>query len=234
MSERLLVVNADDFGLSPGVNAGILRAHAEGIVTSTSLMIDRPAAADAVEAARAHPGMSIGLHVDLGEWVFRDGRWEVGYEVADLTDPGAVEEAVHGQLERFRALAGRDPSHLDSHQHVHREQPAAGVVLALAQRLSVPLRDTAQGIPYRGEFYGQTGKGEPYPEGISVEALVAAIERVPAGAHELGCHPGERDDSGSVYAAERTRELESLCAPEARAAIDRAGIRLVSFAELPR
>jgi chitin disaccharide deacetylase len=232
VSERLLVVNADDFGLSPGVNAGILRGHAEGIVTSTSLMVERAAAAEAVEAARAHPRLSVGLHVDLGEWVFRGGRWEAGHEVADLTDPAAVEAAIHGQLERFRTIAGRDPSHLDSHQHVHREQPVAGVLLRIAEQLAIPLRDTAGGIPYRGEFYGQTGKGEPYPEGITAEALVAAIERLPDGVHELGCHPAETDDSGSTYGAERTRELEALCSPRARAALDRCRIHLISFAEL--
>jgi predicted glycoside hydrolase/deacetylase ChbG (UPF0249 family) len=232
LSERVLVVNADDFGISPGVNAGILHAHAEGIVTSTSLMVMRGAAAAAVDAARDHPGLAIGLHLDLGEWTFRDGRWQTNYEVADLRDPAAVEDAIREQLDHFRALTGRDPSHLDSHQHVHRDEPVASVARTLARRLAVPLRGTDLGIPYRGEFYGQTGKGEPLPDGISVQALVAAIEQLPEGAHELGCHPGEGDEGGSPYGPERARELAALCSPEARAAIALAGVRLVSFSEL--
>ena len=55
--ERRLVVNADDFGLSPGVNEGILEAHANGIVTSTSLMVLERASDDAVRAADGHEAL---------------------------------------------------------------------------------------------------------------------------------------------------------------------------------
>src|SRR3954469_3096539 len=116
-SAKLLIVNADDFGYSPGVNAGILRAHAEGIVTSTSLMVRRPAAADAVAAARDYPELSLGLHVDLGEWAYRDGEWTPLYTVLSATDaasPAPVAAEVARQLEAFRRLVGREPSHLDS------------------------------------------------------------------------------------------------------------------------
>jgi predicted glycoside hydrolase/deacetylase ChbG (UPF0249 family) len=67
MDERTLIVNADDFGLTSGVNAGIARAHEEGILTSASLMVRWPAAAEAAAYAARTPGLSVGLHVDLGE-----------------------------------------------------------------------------------------------------------------------------------------------------------------------
>lgn len=232
MSGPTVVVNADDFGLSPGVNEGILHAHEHGLVTSTSLMVRRPAAAAATSAARSRPLLSIGLHLDLGEWVYRNGRWSVAYEVADLQDAAAVERAVDEQLERFRSLVGRNPTHLDSHQHVHREEPVASVMRALALELGVPLRSTELGPAYIGEFYGQSGKGEPYPEGISAAALVAIIERLPDGAYELGCHPGRGNDSGSSYGEERERELAALCSAEAAEAVARRGVRLASFAEV--
>ena len=73
MTERTLIVNADDFGLSPGVNAGVARTHEEGIVTSASLMVRQPAAEEAAAYARATPALGVGLHVDLGEWVWQDG-----------------------------------------------------------------------------------------------------------------------------------------------------------------
>src|SRR5512135_2580948 len=92
--ERLLIVNADDFGLSPGVNRGILEAHRHGIVTSASLMVRWPAARAAVDAARAHPALGIGLHVDLGEWIYRDGQWVEAYRVVDSSDPAAVESEI--------------------------------------------------------------------------------------------------------------------------------------------
>ena len=66
MADRWLIVNADDLGLSSGVNQGILQAHEQGIVTSASLMVRHQAAPEAVAAAREHPRLGLGLHVDLG------------------------------------------------------------------------------------------------------------------------------------------------------------------------
>ena len=65
---RYLIVNADDFGYTEGVNRGILDAHDEGIVTSASLMVERPAAAEAAAHARERPGFGVGLHVELRSW----------------------------------------------------------------------------------------------------------------------------------------------------------------------
>src|SRR6185503_13954375 len=81
MQERSLIVNADDFGLSPGVNAGVARTHEQGILTSASLMVRRPAAAAAAEYAQGTPALGVGLHVDLGEWARIDGEWKAVYEV---------------------------------------------------------------------------------------------------------------------------------------------------------
>src|SRR5438067_10426812 len=60
-----LVINADDFGLSAGVNRGILEAHAAGTVSSTSLLVNAPGFADAVRGARSAPGLGVGLHLNL-------------------------------------------------------------------------------------------------------------------------------------------------------------------------
>ena len=65
MSGRLLIVNADDFGLSPAVNAAIIRAHREGVLTTASLMVNEPGFADAVQLARANPRLGVGLHLTL-------------------------------------------------------------------------------------------------------------------------------------------------------------------------
>ena len=70
VSTRYLIVNADDFGQSHGVNRGIMQAHRRGIVTSASLMVRWLAASEAAAYAREHPSLSLGLHVDLGEKIF--------------------------------------------------------------------------------------------------------------------------------------------------------------------
>jgi predicted glycoside hydrolase/deacetylase ChbG (UPF0249 family) len=231
---RWLIVNADDFGLSAGINQGIRRAHEKGIVTSASLMVRGPAAIEAAQYARAHGELSVGLHVDLGEWSCFTGEWRQVYEVVPVTDADAVAEEVERQLRVFRELMGRDPTHLDSHQHVHRDEPVRSIVLREASRLGAPLRSFDNQIRYRGNFYGQGNKGYPSPDGITVESLVRLIADLPPGITELGCHPGYPDGLVSMYKEERLVECQSLCDPRVRAAIETGQIGLCSFSKRPQ
>src|SRR6266853_1306111 len=98
---RRLIVNADDFGQSPGVNRGIIACHEHGIVTSASLMVRWLAAAEAAACARNHPTLGGGLHLGLGEWAYRDGRWVCVYPVVPLDDIVAVRVEIARQLESF-------------------------------------------------------------------------------------------------------------------------------------
>ncbi len=227
---RSLIVNADDFGLAEGVNQGVLRAHVHGIVTSTSLMVWQPAAASAVAAARLHPRLSLGLHVDLAEWELSDGQWHLRYDRVDTDDGAAVAAEVDRQLDRFRRLTGQTPGHLDSHQHLHRSQPLAGILHARAERLGVPLRGSGT-ARYCGSFWGQTRDGEATPPRRSMpSALAALIHQLPDGTTELCCHPAAAAEPGWSYGAERVTELASLCSPLVREAVRAADVRLVSFA----
>lgn len=226
---RFLIVNADDFGRSPGINRGIVRAHREGIVTSASLMVRWPAATAAAALADENPALSVGLHLDLCEWVCRDGAWTALYEVVSTDDERAVRDEVARQLDGFRRLLGRDPTHLDSHQHVHRREPVAAVLASAARELGVPLRHFDPGIRYCGDFFGQTRDGLPLPEYIGAEHLVRLLRALPEGVTELACHPAEGDDCRSSYGPERALELEALRDPRVAEAVVEAGIRLRSF-----
>jgi predicted glycoside hydrolase/deacetylase ChbG (UPF0249 family) len=232
MAERRLVVNADDFGQSPGINRGIVEAHERGIVTSASLMVRWPAAVEAAAYARGRPDLSVGLHVDLGEWAWRKGAWRPLYSVAPLDDAAAVMDEIARQILRFHELMGRDPTHLDSHQHVHRREPAQSALATLASDLGVPLRASDERIRYSGAFYGQTAEGEPWPDAITVAALIQTLEALPAGLTELGCHPGYADDLDTMYRQERAREVAALCAPRVREALARQQIQLASFTNI--
>jgi predicted glycoside hydrolase/deacetylase ChbG (UPF0249 family) len=231
VSERVLVVNADDFGRSPGVNGGVIRAHEEGIVTSATMLVRWPAAEAAATYSR-RSSLSVGLHVDLGEWEHRDGEWHALYELPAEQTPDGIAAEVRRQAERFERLTGRSPTHIDSHQHIHHSGPVRRELRRLGERLDVPVRDVTPGIVHSGAFHGQDGMGTPLPDAIMVEALVRTIETLPVGITELGCHPATEVDFDSPYAEERLEEVATLCDPRVRAAIDRCGAALRSFADL--
>jgi chitin disaccharide deacetylase len=235
VDSRFLIVNADDFGRSPEVNAGVVEAYEHGIVTSASLMVRWPAAAEAAGYGRDDSDFGLGLHVDLAEWDFRDGEWVPVYEVVPVEDSRAVEGEVRSQLASFRELVGGDPTHLDSHQHVHRSDPAATQAVAkLARELVVPVRSASPHVRYCGDFYGQTATGDPLHDAITVDRLIQILVELPPGTTELGCHPGKGSHVDTTYRAERERELEVLCDPRVRETIRSEGIVLRSFAELGR
>lgn len=225
--ERQLVVNADDLGLTRGVTDGILHCARHGIVTSASLMVRAPDAEHAGRAVQPLPGLSVGLHLDLAEWAHDGVEWRPLYEVVDTADADAVAIEISAQLDRFTRLVGRPPTHLDSHQHVHRSAPVHDLLVAAGARLGVHVRSCSDEIAYRGDFYGQTGKGEPYRTAITADALVEVVAGLPPGTTELGCHPGFSDHLDSVYALERDVEARVLCAPEVLQAVRTAGVRLV-------
>lgn len=231
-TKRYLIVNADDFGLSSGVNRGIIEAFEHGIVTSASLMVNWTGAAEAAAYARRHPNLSLGLHLDLGEWAYRDGEWVTLYEEVALDDARVVADEVARQLASFRFFIGKEPGHIDSHQHVHREEPTRSIVTGIGRQLSIPVRHFSPRITYCGNFYGQTEEGEPYTAGISVDGLIKTLETLPPGITELCCHPGYGEGLDTMYRAERAIEVRTLCDPLVWAALNELEIELCSFNEV--
>src|SRR3954454_6238462 len=86
-AEKWVVVNADDLGLSAGVNRGIFEAHERGIVTSASLMVRWAGAREGAAYAKANPRLGVGLHLDFAEWAIRDDQWVRLYQVVNLDFP---------------------------------------------------------------------------------------------------------------------------------------------------
>lgn len=232
LRRRRLIVNADDFGQSAGINEGIIRCHQHGILTSASLMVRWPHAAAAAAYARGTHTFSIGLHIDLGEWVHQNGEWGELYTVVTTEDPAEVKAEVLRQLETFRALTGSNPTHLDSHQHVHASEPVARIVDEVGAALGIPVRQRTDAVRYEGSFYGQAGTGEPLIAAITVERLSGILRALPIGTTELGCHPGLRHDAHGMYIVEREQEVNVLCDREVRAVLDAEGIDLISFRDL--
>lgn len=245
---RRLIVNADDFGLTPGVSEGILAAHRHGIVTSTTVLATSTIDADLVARAR-DSGLGLGLHVNLtlgrpltagaslvdeGGRFVRDARRAAARAVA-----GDVEREVAAQVDRFVELFGRAPTHLDSHHHVGLLPPVRETVLATARRLGVPVRSqdaTARarargaGLRTPDHFFGESG-----PDAYWTPArALAHLRALPPGVSEFMAHPGRFDDdlAYSRYARQREVELVGLGTAAARAAAAALGIQLCTFREL--
>jgi chitin disaccharide deacetylase len=224
---RHLIVNADDFGASVGVNRGIVHAHRHGIVTSTSMTVTGQAAKEAAALSRDHPELAIGLHWDV---------WGEDEREFDTTDVAAVRDEFARQLDGFERLLGRPPTHVDSHRHAHLEHGLLPVFMELVEPLGVPLRGDDR-VRWVGGFYGQWEWKVTDLTHVSVEALVSILtDEVGEGWTEVSCHPAFVTDDylHSVYLQEREVELATLCAPEVRASVDELGIRLVSYADCPQ
>jgi predicted glycoside hydrolase/deacetylase ChbG (UPF0249 family) len=245
---RRLIVNADDFGLTCGVSAGILAAHRHGIVTSTTALVNTEADAR-LEAEARNSGLGIGLHVNLtlGR-PLTGGRSLVGPDggfVRDARRASAqasardVEREVDAQLEAFRRRFGRPPTHLDTHHHVGLHAPVCEVVLAAAARLGVPVRSQdasarararSAGLRTPDHFFGESGPDAYW----SLARTLAQLAQLPPGASEFMTHPGWFDErlSYSRYGRQRETEMVGLGTPVARAAVSALGITLVHFGAL--
>jgi len=152
---RQLVVNADDLGLTVGVNDGIFDAHDLGILTSASLFANAPATADAIRRLRARPSLGVGAHLTLVDGtptlpadavpslITGDGRFPHSWKpfiVACLegrVSLAEVEREVTAQVERLHAEVRL--THLDAHKHVHAYPPVFGIVARVAARFAIPV-----------------------------------------------------------------------------------------------
>jgi chitin disaccharide deacetylase len=227
LSHRYLIVNADDFGASEGVNRGIIECHVDGILTSTSMMVTGRAAREAAELGREHPDLSIGLHWDC---------WGEDEREFDLTDETAIREEFERQLDEFRSLMGRDPTHVDTHRHAHRkwDKELMPLFSELVEPLGVPLRDDGR-VRFVGDFYAQWKWRVTNLEYVSVPFLQLLLrDKVGDGWTEVSCHPGYRSPGySSIYMDEREVEVRTLTDPRIRLTVEELGIDLVGYDAYP-
>jgi len=188
---RALIVNADDLGLTAGVNRGIAEAHRNGIVTSASLLANGDAFADGVNIARALPAMGVGIHLNLS-----DGRPLSGAKaVATLVDDkgklsagpeqlllklarrklklSEVEREWGAQIEKVRS-AGITPTHLDGHKHVHMLPGLFHIALKLAKKHSIAaIRISNEASSLRAALSGKSGRnaGVLLKQGVQARGL---------------------------------------------------------------
>jgi predicted glycoside hydrolase/deacetylase ChbG (UPF0249 family) len=216
---RLLVVNADDLGYDPEIDRGILEAHARGVVSSATAMVETPFAAAALAAAPASLG--VGLHAVLDPALPRD----------------AALAALRDQLARFEALRGAPPTHLDSHKHAHARPEILEAFAAVGAERGLPVRAIdagmraalrARGVVTADAFLGDAARRPAW----TAEALLAALAGVGEGVTELMAHPGHAPSHARTsFGAEREVELAALCDPRAKALLADRAVRLCGYGE---
>ncbi|MGH7789745.1 MAG: hopanoid biosynthesis-associated protein HpnK [Candidatus Binatia bacterium] len=154
MSARRLIVSADDFGMSAGVNAGIIRAHRDGILGDASLMVNGAAFDDAVALARAHPTLGVGLHLmlvqgrcaappaDIPLLAGADGLFSnapVWSGMRFFFIPGLraqLRREIVAQLDTF-ARTGLPLTHVDGHLTIHMHPAVIAILIELAPRYGI-------------------------------------------------------------------------------------------------
>jgi len=151
---KQLIVNADDYGRSEGVTRGIIRAHREGIVTSTTVMMNMPNVEDALRLAADCLDLGMGVHLVFTAWrpllppteipslVDEDGYFHSQEAILahpQRIDADELKAELRAQIERFRSL-GREPDHLDCHHFVHLYPPFFAVYVELAEEYGLPVR----------------------------------------------------------------------------------------------
>jgi predicted glycoside hydrolase/deacetylase ChbG (UPF0249 family) len=220
-----LIVNGDDFGASRGINRGIMEVYERGALTSASLMIAMPAAREAVALAKTAPNLSVGLHVALTN--------EDATPKFDFDDPRACAAEIEAQIATFCDAMGALPTHLDTHQNVHRDERLGPLFVEAAARYELPLREHSP-VRYFSNFYGQWDD-IAHPEHISIESLLHMLrQELHHGMLELSCHPGYMGpDFASPYNIEREIEVRTLSDPQLREFLRDNGVRLINFRDVP-
>ncbi|MGH7415830.1 MAG: carbohydrate deacetylase [Candidatus Rokuibacteriota bacterium] len=217
-------MNADDFGYGGGVNRAIAQLHDRGVVTSAGLMVNTPGTAEAVALAAGRPRLSLGLHVNFTNEAQR---------LVEFDDPAVCRRELQRQFDHVVALTGGLPTHLDSHQHVHRRPGCQPSFRELAQEHALPLRDRAP-VTFKGGFYAQWEYGVSQPENVSFDALTRILStELTRGIYELAVHPGYHDAHAEyVYHRDREWERETLSDPRLPGLLRDQAIELISYRQL--
>jgi hopanoid biosynthesis associated protein HpnK len=152
--KRRLIINADDFGLSPAVNAAVIRAHREGVLTTASLMVNEAGFGEAVNLARENPRLGVGLHLTLlhghaalppekipglvnarGEFSSSPAGAGLKYFFDDDLR-GQLRAEIHAQFEKFRST-GLNLDHVNGHLHLHLHPAIFKILMDDAKTLGI-------------------------------------------------------------------------------------------------
>lgn len=250
---HLLIVNADDFGLSKGQNYGIAECFRHGVVTSTTALVNAEGIEHAAQLRKALPDLGVGLHFTLtmgkplsplsaltregvlGKWV-----WQMAEE--DSLPLDEIRTELSAQYQRFIDIFGCEPDHIDSHHHVHMFKQIFPIVAEFAKEKSLPLRvdrplAKKEGIDIQGvmssEGFDSQFYGDEISQALFLKVLDGALARNERSL-EIMTHPAFIDNPlrASGYCFQRLTELEVLTDISLKQAIIEKGYQLGTYKDL--
>lgn len=251
--ENLLIVNADDFGLSRGQNYGIIEACRRGIVTSTTALVNGEAVEHAAQLSRDVPALGVGMHfvLTLGmplsqmPGLTRDGQ--LGKWIWDLAEQDAlpleeITRELDCQFNRFVDVFGKEPTHIDSHHHVHMIPAIFPIVAEFARRKGVAMRvdrdvQVLHGLSFFSvpttDGFSSAFYGEEISEALFLKVLDDSAARGEKSV-EVMAHPAFVDNTvrKSAYCWPRLAELDVLTSASLKYAVAERGYRLGTFRDL--
>lgn len=237
---KSVIINADDFGYSPAVNAGIIKAYEDGILTSTTLMANMPGCDHAITLCKSHPGLGVGAHLTLtcgysltqGKTISQQGRF-YNLKNYQLNRSKMDDEEIYEEwCTQIDYLLAHDVklTHLDSHHHLHAFKENYEITLRIAQKYGLPFRnvnlleDNFQ-LPYQKNVKGLLDLcNYPHIRDIShsfksdqnacLNEIEAVLKKIGEGVTELMVHPAYVDETlyfQSSFNIARIKEVSLLC-----------------------
>lgn len=242
---KKLIVNADDIGISEGATLGIIKAHREGILTSTTCMMNMPYAIMALNEAKKYPDLGVGVHLvatigkpltKINSYVEDNGDFIYLSKYPNEIPQGNLDDLYQEwkvQIETFISIMNKKPTHLDSHHHIHMLPELSKVAIKLAHEYDIPLRqrqmitDHYQFVRCDDSFYNHN---------VSYEYLINLLNSQDESL-EIMCHPALLDwrlYQMSSYNIKRMLELDILTNPQLKQYIKDNQIELINFSNLKR
>lgn len=247
-----LIINADDFGYSKGINYGILEGFKNGVVTSTTLMTNMPGTSHAFQLINEYNELlNVGIHLVLGvgkplsknplSLIDSKGYFKNIEKLLIEAEIEDIEKEFHLQMEKFISY-GIKPTHIDCHQHSHSNKNIFKIVLDMAKKYKLPVRMLQKNKihlkknkktfinhaeSFDGGFYGDLISKKLFKKIVLKNQNYKTVE--------IMCHPGYVDQiliNNSSYNISRSKELEILTDKEIFDFLKRNTIELISYNDL--
>lgn len=241
------IINADDFGFSKAVNYGIFEAIKNGIVTSTSLMVNMPGFHHAIALMKKHPELNVGIHLvttvgysickDLPTLTDQNNHFYHNTTLVANCDIEELRKEYQAQMDTFLAT-GLRPDHIDF--HVCFSPVQIQVQMELAKKYNLPIRcheaKDYEMLEKEGIRFPKNFQSDFYDKGVTMDTLEhILLSSLDKDMIEVMCHPAYIDQTlldNTSYSMQRVKELDILTSQKIKDSIKQHDIELISFKDI--